>query len=138
VIFVTVTLIGTFTNVVLYTAIFVPVDLTIRITLFYAVLLSTSAIYFLLNTASSVYNEAVVTRKVLNKLYVSQIQFHHPCTLFNLLQTIESQAKKRLGFYFLYIFIINSSRFFEVNFINLSIILYLIIFLFLLTRLLDL
>ena len=74
---------GTFTNVVLYTALFVPVDLTIRFSLFYAVLLTTSAIYFLLNTASLVYNEAGVSRKVLNKFYISQIQNHNPCTLYN-------------------------------------------------------
>mgnify|MGYP006970966942 FL=1 len=83
VILIIVTLLGTFLNVVLYTALFVPVDLTIRFSLFYAVVLATSAICFLLNTASLVYNEAGVSRKVLNKFYISQIQNHNPCTLYN-------------------------------------------------------
>uniref|UniRef100_A0A6P6YEV4 Uncharacterized protein LOC113797270 n=1 Tax=Dermatophagoides pteronyssinus TaxID=6956 RepID=A0A6P6YEV4_DERPT len=114
VIFITIALMGTFGNVVLYTALFVPVDLTIRFSLFYAVLLSTSVICWILNIASLVYNESVVTRNVLNKLYVSQIQYHRPDTLYNILQAIEGQSKQHMGFYFHFIFIINSSRFFEV------------------------
>lgn len=62
---------STFNNVVLYAALFVPMNLIVQISLFYANGLSILAIFFLLNTASVVYHESNRARDGLSSMYVS-------------------------------------------------------------------
>ncbi|OTF81318.1 hypothetical protein BLA29_006480 [Euroglyphus maynei] len=73
ILFFLIALVATFINVVLYTSIFMPIDLTVRLSLLYSVLLAIIVIFFLLNTASSVYEESLKSIKVLNRFNISQL-----------------------------------------------------------------
>nr|XP_046920554.1 uncharacterized protein LOC124500518 [Dermatophagoides farinae] len=109
--------VATFINVVLYTSIFMPIDLTVRISLLYSVVLAIIVIFFLLNTASSVYEESLKSLKILNNFNISQMGRLNTYCAYDLMFAIENQSKKRMGFYFFNFFIITYFKFFIVGLI---------------------
>lgn len=71
VLFLIIVSLATFNNSVLYSAMFVDMQLVVTVSLYYANCLSMMAIFFVLNTASIVYQESTRSRLLMNSLYVS-------------------------------------------------------------------
>uniref|UniRef100_A0A6P6YD64 Uncharacterized protein LOC113797235 n=1 Tax=Dermatophagoides pteronyssinus TaxID=6956 RepID=A0A6P6YD64_DERPT len=104
ILFFLIALVAIFINVVLYTSIFMPIDLTVRLSLLYSVVLAIIVIFFLLNTASSVYEESLKSLKILNKFNISLLGRLNGYCAYDLMLAIENQSKKRMGFYFFNLF----------------------------------
>lgn len=67
--FICIFFLSTFINSILYTALFMDLNLTMRVSFFYAFLLGSSAVFFLLNTASVVYYQCSKCRTIMSSLY---------------------------------------------------------------------
>lgn len=121
----------------MYTALFVDMNIVVKISLVYATLLSSSAIFFVLNTASVVYHESTriqlifysVTKRAYSASSLVKVSAHcanGPRSVkLNLMRLvsvpqqissiIEALSSRKIGFYFLNLFVINYFRFYEVS-----------------------
>ena len=66
--FIVIVLLSTFNNTVLYTALFVKMNIVVKVSVFYATAISSGAIFFVLNTASVVYHQSSRTQRILYNL----------------------------------------------------------------------